>query len=1108
VQASAAKPAFSPSDLTAFLACEHLTGLELRASRREIERPVVDDPTAELIRRKGDEHEARYLADLRAQGRCVVEIAFDHDWDAAARTTEEAIRAGEADVIYQACLVDGDWWGFADFLERQPDGTYEVVDTKLARHAKPTHIFQLCFYTSVLARIQVHTPAKMHLVLGDGRRETFRYTDFDAYYRRIRDRFLDFVRGPPETYPYPVEHCAVCDWRERCQKQWADDDHLVAVANIRRNQIERLARSGITTLEHLGEAAAEPRPAKIAEATFETLRRQAALQLHHRRTQEHKVDQLPLQEKRGFALLPPPDDGDVYFDIEGDPFYSPNGSLEYLFGIAYTDGGEHHYEAFWARDESEEQRAFEQLVDWIGERRRAHPDLHVYHYANYERSALQRLMQKHGTREDEVDDLLRSHALVDLFQVVRQALRISVPSYSLKSIEELFFPPRETDVLGGDESTVVFERWLESGDDALLEQIERYNEDDCRSTLALHAWLLGQRPDGLAWAEPPKEHVPSTEAEEARSEREAVQARLLEHADGEDDRWLAAHLLDYHRRDAKPAWWEYFRKLTLDDQQLFEDTEAIGRIEHDTSVEPYAHKRSLVWELTFPAQEFKLGADIRDPATQRSPGQILEIDEVAGRIKLKRGRDKQREPLPKALVPGKPLKTYEQQDAVLRVARAFADGSDEFRAAQDILTRARPRSNLGDTVTDAALSLDRSYVFVQGPPGSGKTWLGAEAAVELMRAGRRVGVASLSHKAIHKFLDDVVEWAGKKGVKFRGLKKCSERESTSYSGSDLIENSGENEDFEGDDHDLIAGTSWLFARPGVSVDTLFIDEAGQVALADALAIATSARNVVLLGDPNQLPQVSQGAQPKRVRASVLEHLLGEEVTVPPDRGVFLAQTWRLRPEICKFVSDAFYEGRLEPAEVCEKRSLEAGVGLRFVEVEHSGNRVSSPEEAEVIAREIERLLGTEFTDENGSRRALGHDDILVVAPYNAQVRCLRIMLPPEVQVATVDKFQGQQAPVVFFSMTTSSGNDLPRGLEFLFSPNRFNVAISRAQCLAYVVASSTLLLANVCSPEQMRMLNVACRFAQPSSSDGVPTVELNGEVEGGVLQSTERFGAG
>jgi uncharacterized protein len=241
---------------------------------------------------------------------------------------------------------------------------------------------------------------------------------------------------------------------------------------------------------------------------------------------------------------------------------------------------------------------------------------------------------------------------------------------------------------------------------------------------------------------------------------------------------------------------------------------------------------------------------------------------------------------------------------------------------------------------------------------------------------------------------------------------------------------------------------------------------------------------------------------------VLEHLLGEEVTVPPDRGVFLAQTWRLRPEICKFVSDAFYEGRLEPAEVCEKRSLEAGVGLRFVEVEHSGNRVSSPEEAEVIARESERLRGTEFTDENGSRRALGHDDILVVAPYNAQVRCLRIMLPPEVQVATVDKFQGQQAPVVFFSMTTSSGNDLPRGLEFLFSPNRFNVAISRAQCLAYVVASSTLLLANVCSPEQMRMLNVACRFAQPSSSDGVPTVELNGEVEGGVLQSTERFGAG
>jgi predicted RecB family nuclease len=221
VRASAAKLALSPSDLTDFLACEHLTALDLRAARHEIERTVADDPTAELIRRKGEEHEARYLAQLRAEGLRVTEIARD----AAPRETEDAIRAGVADVIFQAHLVDGDWHGFADFLEQQPDGSYEVVDTKLARHAKPAHIFQLCFYTSVLARIQGRAPANMHLVLGDGRQETFRYTDFDAYYRRIHDRFLDFVRDPPETYPYPVEHCAVCDWRERCKKQWEDEDH-------------------------------------------------------------------------------------------------------------------------------------------------------------------------------------------------------------------------------------------------------------------------------------------------------------------------------------------------------------------------------------------------------------------------------------------------------------------------------------------------------------------------------------------------------------------------------------------------------------------------------------------------------------------------------------------------------------------------------------------------------------------------------------------------------------------------------------------------------------------------------------------------------------------
>jgi uncharacterized protein len=1059
---------YSPSDLSEWLACPHAAALGLQVKRGELAEPELDDASAELIFKKGNEHEARYLESLRADGREIVEIPFDHDWDAAARATTDAIADG-ADVVYQACLVDGDWRGFADFVERQPDGSYEVVDTKLARHAKPGHLFQLCFYSTVVGRLQGRDPERMHLVLGDGRRESFRLADYVAYYRRIRDRFVDFAVSAPETAPYPVEHCGICVWRERCAAEWEQSDHLSLVANIRRTQVERLLSSGISTLEQLAEADPATQVAKLSDETFATLREQAALQLHHRRTGDHRVAHLPPQERRGFQLLPPPSPGDVYYDIEGDPFYSPSGGLEYLHGVTYLEDGGPKFKAIWATDEREEKRAFEALVDFLVERRRAHPGMHVYHYANYERAALQRLMQKHGTREDEVDDLLRGDVLVDLYQVVRQALRISLPSYSLKKVETLYFPERSTDVVGGDESTVVFERFLESGDRDLLRAIEAYNKDDCDSTWQLHIWLLGLRPPDLPWAVAPEPYKRSEEAEEHMRERERVQAALR--AEGET---LLADLLDFHRRDAKPAWWEYFRRRELDERQLIEDSEAIGGIE-PTDTPPVEVKQSLVYELAFPAQEFKVGAEGIDPATERAPGTILSIDETRGRIRLRRSKQRHDEPLPRALVPPEPLAMTEQRGALLRLAKAPAD----YPAARDLLDRAPPRARLDGDVTAGALSLDRSYLFVQGPPGTGKTWLGAEAAIALMQSGQRVGVAAQSHKAIHKFLDDVVAHAERLGYTFRGVKKTSDYEGTRFEGSDLIENVADAKTVSAGDHQLVGATSFQFARPDMHVDTLFVDEAGQVSLADALAMATSATNVVLLGDPQQLPQVSQGAQPQEVRASVLEHLLGPDTaTVPPDRGLFLERTWRLRPELCAFVSDVFYDARLEPEDVATRRSLAAGVGLRFASVVHSGNRQRAPEEATSIGKEIRRLLGTTFVDADRRERPLTERDVLVVAPYNMQVRCLRGELPDGVAVGTVDKFQGQQAPVVFFSMTSSSGGDVPRGLEFLFSRNRFNVAISRAQCLAYVVASPALLVADARTPEQMRLLNTVCRFAE------------------------------
>jgi predicted RecB family nuclease len=1035
----------SPSDLAGYLACPHLTTLELAVARGQLAKPFRHNPHADLIRRKGDEHERAYLESLRGRGLRIVEPE-----DAA--ETEAAIRTAEAEIVYQPQLTDGSWRGFADFLERQPDGGYEVVDTKLARRAKPAHVLQLCFYTEQLARIQGRWPEAMHVVNGLGERETFRPDDFLAYYHRLRERFVEAVANGRATYPYPVDHCSLCDFLARCTQQWRDDDHLSLVAGISRAQVERLAAAEIETLEALATAPPDTKVPKLRQETLVKLREQAGLQLHRRQTGELKHVLLPLEPERGFSLLPEPSPGDIWLDFEGDPWYDPHRGLEYLFGLLYLEDGEPRYEAIWATDRDAEKEGFERLIDLIAERRRRFPGMHVYHYAPYERTALQRLMGEHGTREQELDELLRGEVLVDLYRVVRQALRLSLESYSIKEVEAFYGFERSGEV-GGGGATVAFEEWLEAREDAILEEIRAYNEEDCRSLYELHRWLLELRPEELEWRGPPEAREQKEEARERLEERARVEAELV--ARGQE---LLAHLLEYHRREEKPQWWEYFHHKGLDEEELFYDTDTIGGLE--LAGEPVEDKQSFVYTLSFPAQEHKIGGACEDPATGKAYD--ASVDDEHGLVTLRRAKWRADEPLPRALMPPEPLRTWVQRDAVLR----FAEEQGGYPALVEILERRAPRARLDDGAIEAAASLDGSYLFVQGPPGSGKTWLGARMAVELMRRGQRVGVTSLSHKAIHKLLADVREAAFEQGFPFKGRKKAGDAADSRYE-DEFVDCTRANDAMLEEELQLIAGTSFLFSREELDrhVDTLFVDEAGQVALADVLAVGTAARNLVLLGDPNQLPQVSQGAHPPGANASVLQHLLGEDETLRPGMGIFLEHTFRMRPEVNEFVSTTFYEGRLESAPMTLTRSVATGNGIRFLPVEHEGNRTQSWEEAEAIAAEIARL-------------GLPHEDVIVVAPYNAQVRCLRDKLPDAVAVGTVDKFQGQQAPVVFYSMASSSGEDVPRGLDFLFSRNRLNVAISRAQCLACLVCSPRLLDASCRTVEQMRLANALCRFVE------------------------------
>jgi uncharacterized protein len=1082
----------SPSDLSAFLACPHLTTLSLQVEREEQVRPFVRHAIQALVAEKGDKHEQAYLEQLREERREFVEIPTERGFAEAERLTEESMRAG-VEIVYQATFASDDWRGRADFVIRVDEPSqlgpfsYEAWDTKLARSAKPAAVLQLVYYSQEIGRIQGRLPERLHIVPGTGITESFRPGDFDSFFRLAQGRLQEHL-ARPETYPWPCEHCSRCDFIPVCAQQWKDDDHLTRVASIRRDQVTKLNAAGVDTLTGLAESPADLAVARLPPPMLERLRDQASLQLVRERTGELQRHLLEPEQRRGLGLLPEPSAGDMFFDMEGDPFFEAAGGLEFLFGVLCREpNGSTTYRGFRARDRESEGQAFESFVDLVLERRSEYPDLHVYHYASYEPSTLARLMGEHATREEQVDELLRGEVLVDLYQVVRQGLRAGVRSYSLKEIEQFFFT-RQAKIKSGDNAVISFENYLADGDESRLTDIEAYNEEDCRATLELRDWLLAQRDDAerefgveIPFQLEPETKEPS-EDETELTETEKLRDALLDRAQEGDERWLLAQLLGYHRREARPGWWWYFRRREMTDEELVEDSEAIGCLVHD-GAQPEPVKQSLEYRFTFPVQQHHF--DPRDGAEDPNPDgtawTITELDSVAGTVTLRRGKRFRDKRLPTSIVSGGPYATPEQRAALRRLATSVITADGRWPALRRILQRELPlggatvqRSDL-DEQRQLALSLDGTYLYVQGPPGSGKTYRGARLIVSLLRAGKRIGVAAQSHKVIEHLLDAIEQAADEEGVAFTGYKRGGDP----YQGDFIEPGPGPIEAYHDPQIGLIAGTSWLFAREELdeSLDVLVIDEAGQISLADTLAMGTSARSLILLGDPLQLAQVTQGVHPPGSGASVLEHLLADHDTIPPDRGIFLEHSRRMHPAVCAFISDAFYEGRLSSIPESEQRVTSLGTGIRWLPAEHESNRSDSPEEADTIAAEIDRLLSATFTDANGERQ-LRESDVMVVAPFNAQVRLLRERLPADVEVGTVDKFQGREAAAVFYSMASSSSEDVPHGLEFLFSRNRLNVAISRAQCLAYLVCSPQLLEVNCRTIEHMRLANALCRFIE------------------------------
>jgi predicted RecB family nuclease len=728
----------SASDVANFVACQHLSRLDLLHARNQLRRVQEFDLGFEDLVKRGEAHEAEVLSRFRADGRRIAEISVAPDADAvaeAAQATRDAIRDG-ADVIYQGALVGESPDGAAllgrpDFLIRSDllaarDGKprhgephYEVVDAKLARTAKARAVAQTAFYSHLLASLQGITPRWMHLALGAGELTALKVGDYAAYERQARRALGGFIaedpgHNPPvDPYPEPVEHCVICRWDDLCTARRRQDDDLSLVAGITRDQRRVLKSAGISTRRNLAALTELPSGSRASEESLAGARQQARLQVASE-DEGHIVYELLEPERdpqgaivpnRGLLALPEPSPGDLYFDIEGARYYSEDSrefGLQYLFGIVDTadvdEQGLPRYTQLWAFDRDDEKRAFEELIDFITERRRRYPGLHVYHYNHYEPTSVDHLTELHGTRqeavgwlmgrfatrEDEVDHLFRLGVFVDLYRVARQGLRAGVESYSIKRLEPLCGYTRQLPLRAATENLIAFEAALEDGSardgsardgsardgsagggSATQVAVAAYNEDDCRATLALRDWLEDRRAElaGQLGVELPRPVVVEEERAAEDPEVARIRAALLDGLPADRAEWTAeqqakallADLLDWHRRDAKPAWWRYFYVRTLGPMELIGEPDALGSLSGGDVVNEI--KRSVIRRFSFPPQEYKFraGDTAHDPISGRGWA-IWAVNDEQGQIDLKVSRDYHGPP-PAALVEGSPVDT-------------------------------------------------------------------------------------------------------------------------------------------------------------------------------------------------------------------------------------------------------------------------------------------------------------------------------------------------------------------------------------------------------------------------------------------------------------------
>jgi len=1132
---------YSPSDLTLYMASPFASWMSRFAIERPDEAPEkdADEALMSLLQQMGYEHENALEAKLANEGKSLVKISGNTQSEKFSETVD-AMYSG-VDVIVQGRLACAPFAGYSDFLIKVPgasklgDFHYEVWDTKLASTLKSSFVIQLCCYAEMLEEVQGVRPEQISVALGNGELSVLRTNDFFHYYLLLKQSFLNVQNSfNSDDMPDPAESKSFGHWSSYAEKLLHERDHLSQVATITRGQIKKLNAEGILTRQQLAEKEVTSIP-NLSPVIYSRLHQQALIQYQSigKSKPLFNIVKSDPSERQGLSLMPPHSKMDVFFDIEGFPL--DEGGLEYLWGNTYFDeNDQRQFIDFWAHNQEQEKQCFQDFIHWAYARWLKDPQMHIYHYANYEIAACRKLMGRYGVCEHEVDQLLRNEVFVDLYKVVKGALLLGEPRYSIKNVEHLYRGSRDTDVGTGGDSVVVYEQWRKlnaldkEGDtwqtSAILKSIRDYNIDDCDSTQELVDWLRVQQHDNaivFVGKTDVVEVEQTTEITKVEKLRDNLLCRAKEEEVTQPELSLItenlAWLLEFHRRESKPIFWKMFDRMGAEESELLDDLDCLAFCTR-TDRSPFKIKRSYGYEYSFDAnQEFKAACSsyyVLNEETDKGKSLKVNVDRESsdfekGLLVVK--SMKYVPPQLMTLIPDEYVNPAPIPEAIAEVVEKYKNSEDGNQAILDFLSRSTPRiighskgsiiaesknstENLQQIIT-AVKNLDNSYLPIQGPPGAGKTYTGKHVIAELVKDGKRVGICSNSHKAINNLLLTTAKYCKENDVSASFACTNETGPELSDLGINIIKN--KELDVWMEASCVIGTTAWGFSRSEMidQLDYLFIDEAGQVSVANLIAISRCTKNLVLMGDQMQLGQPIQGTHPADSGASILDYLLKNSPTIDERKGIFLNTTYRMHSAVNKFISDAVYEGKLISDADNDKQlisipssykgPLNKEAGIIFMPVEHIGNTQASEEEVLVIVETVMELIGRTFTDKEGQARNINWSDMLVVAPYNLQVNKLKTAFSSmpggdNARVGSVDKFQGQEAPVVILSMCASDANETPRGVDFLFDKNRLNVAISRAQALAIVVANPVLASTSVSGVKQLAKINMFSHLVQYS----------------------------